>query len=257
MPHIRECFPRAPSFLIQLVDLALIELTNWRWAWRPMLLTGVITPVLSTMALGVFARDSGSEALAYVLTGNIVLSLMFENQDKIAGHFAFMRLNGILNYFSTLPVQKHALILAVVLSFLLLSLPSLVVTVVLGSLLLGIPVALSPAILLVVPVCATSMAGVGALIGTSVHLPQNAGPVSLLITFLMLGLGPVVIPPDRLPGVVLFLGRFSPATYAASAMRQVLLGPLTEQIVLDLGALVGFTLVTFWLVGRKMDWRQS
>ena len=257
MLHTNKSSLRAPSFLVQLVDLALIELTNWRWAWRPMLITGMLAPVGSILSLGIFARDSGPEALAYVLTGNIVLSLMFENQDKVAGHFAFMRLNGILNYFSTLPVQKHALILAVVGSFLLMSLPALVVTIVLGSLLLGIPVTPSPAILLVVPVCATSMAGVGALIGTSVPVPQHAGSVSLLVAFLMLGLGPVVIPPDRLPGVVLFLGRFSPATYAASAMRQALLGPLTGQIVLDLGALVGFTLVTFWLVGRKIDWRQN
>jgi ABC-2 type transport system permease protein len=257
MLHVNERSLRAPSFPVQLVDLALVELTNWRWAWRSMLTTGMITPVLSIMALGIFARDSGAEALAYVLTGNIVLSLMFENQDKVAGHFAFMRLNGILSYFSTLPVQKHALILAVVASFLLLSLPSLVITVILGSLLLDIPIELSPVILLVVPVCATSMAGVGALIGVSVRMPQDVGPVSLLVTFLMLGLGPVVIPPDRLPGVALFLGRFSPATYAASAARQALLGPLTGQIALDLAALVGFTLVTFWLVGRKMDWRQS
>jgi ABC-2 type transport system permease protein len=257
MLHINERSLRAPSFLVQLVDLALIELTNWRWAWRPMLISGMLLPVGSILSLGIFARDSGQEALAYVLTGNIVLSLMFENQDKVAGHFAFMRLNGILNYFSTLPVQKHALILAVVSSFFLMSLPALVVTIVLGSLLLGIPVTPSPAILLVVPVCATSMAGVGALIGTSVPVPQHAGSVSLLVAFLMLGLGPVVIPPDHLPGVVLFLGRFSPATYAASAVRQVLLGPLTGQIVLDLGALVGFTFVTFWLVGRKMDWRQN
>jgi ABC-2 type transport system permease protein len=256
MPPQRENTLRPPSFLVQLIDLALIELTNWRWAWRPMLITGVVTPALGILALGIFARDSGADALAYVLTGNVVLSLLFENQDKVAGHFAFMRLNGSLNYFSTLPVRKHALILAVVLSFLLLSLPSLVVTVFLGSTLLDIPLHVNPIILLVVPVCAVSMAGVGALIGTSVRLPQNAGSVSLLVTFVMLGLGPVVIPPDHLPDVVLFLGRFSPATYGASAMRQVLLGPLTGQIALDLAALAGFTLVSLWLVGRKMDWRQ-
>ncbi len=257
MPPIRENSLRAPSFLVQLLDLALIELTNWRWAWRPMLITGVITPALGIMGLGIFARDSGADALAYVLTGNVVLSLLFENQDKVAGHFAYMRLNGILNYFSTLPVRKHALILAVVLSFLLMSLPSLVVTVLLGSALLGVPVQLNPAILLVVPVCAISIAGLGPLIGVSVRMPQDVGSASLLLTFLMLGLGPVMIPPDRLPGIVLFLGRFSPATYAASAIRQALLGPVTGQIALDLATLIGFTLVSLWLVGRKVDWRQK
>ena len=256
-PNLRENSLRAPSFLVQLVDLALIELTNWRWAWRPMVITGVIAPAFAIVGLGIFARDSGADALAYVLTGNVVLSLLFENQDKVAGHFAFMRLNGILNYFSTLPVRRHALILAVVLSFLLMSLPSLVITVLLGSALLGVPVQLHPIILLVVPVCAISMSGVGSLIGVSVRMPQDVGSVSLLLTFLMLGLGPVMVPPDRLPGVAVFLGRFSPATYAASAMRQALLGPVTGQIAVDLAALLGFTLVTLWLVGRKMDWRQK
>ena len=41
--------------------------------------------------------------------------------------------------------------------------------------------------------------------------------------------------------------------YAAPVLRQALLGPLTEQIVLDLA---GVMVVVFWLVGRKMDWRQ-
>lgn len=56
---------------------------------------------------------------------------------------------------------------------------------------------------------------------------------------------------------MLALGRLSPATYAASALRQALLGPLTGQIVVDLVVLAGVTVVVFWLVGRKMDWRQG
>lgn len=101
------------------------------------------------------------------------------------------------------------------------------------------------------------MAGIGALIGSIARTPQEAGSLSLLITLVMLGLGPVLIPPSRLPDVMLVLGRFSPATYAASALRQALLGPLTGQIFLDLAALTGVAAVVLWLVGRKMDWRQN
>ena len=36
-----------------------------------------------------------------------------------------------------------------------------------------------------------------------------------------------------------------------------LIGPPTEQIAFDLAALLGFALVIFYLVGRKMDWRQK
>jgi ABC-2 type transport system permease protein len=86
--------------------------------------------------------------------------------------------------------------------------------------------------------------------------PQEADVLSLFLTLVMAGLGPAVIPPDRLPRILLVLGRFSPATYAASAFRQALLGPLTGQILVDLGVLTAMSAAVFWLVGRKMDWRQ-
>jgi ABC-2 type transport system permease protein len=246
---------RRPSILVQLVDLFLMEFTNWRWSWRSMIVLGMIAPLASILALGVFARDSGQEALTFVLSGNIVLALMFENLDKVQSHFGFMRFQGTLDYYATLPIQKHIVILAVVCAFFLLSLPSLAVTIILGSFVLGVSLTLSPTILIVFPACAVPMAGIGALIGTTARTSQEAGSLSLLITVVMLGLGPVVVPPDRLPDIMLVLGRFSPATYAASALRQALLGPVTRQIVYDLAVLAGFGAMIFGLVGRKMDWR--
>ena len=67
----------------------------------------------------------------------------------------------------------------------------------------------------------------------------------------------VVIPPDRLPGFMIVLGRFSPATYAASALRQTLLGPVTGQIAVDLAVLLVAGLIVFWLVVKRLDWRVS
>ncbi|MFH7028024.1 MAG: ABC transporter permease [Heteroscytonema crispum UTEX LB 1556] len=85
--------------------------------------------------------------------------------------------------------------------------------------------------------------------------PEEGGSLSLLVTMVMLFIGPVIIPQNRLPDIMLFLGRLSPATYAASALRQTLLGPMTAQVAVDIVALVGFSLLTFWLVGFKLDWR--
>lgn len=245
-----------PPFPVQFYDLLLMELTNWRWSWRSMLLLGTVAPLGSMAALSVFGRAAGPEAMAYILTGNIVLSLMFENLDKVQSHFSFMRFRGTLDFLATLPIDKAAVILAVMASFFLLSLPSLVITVLLGALLLNVPIDISPVILLVAPVTAIPMAGIGALIGTSARTPPEAGSLSTLITLVMLGLGPVIIPPDRLPVISIVLGRFSPATYAASALRQALLGPVTPSLLGDLGFLIAFGLLVFWLVGRRMDWRQ-
>jgi ABC-2 type transport system permease protein len=144
-----------------------------------------------------------------------------------------------------------------VLAFLTLSLPSLLVTLCLGSMILGVSLAPHPVILLVIPLAAIPLSGIGALIGTSTRNPQEASSVSLLTTLVLLGLGPVIVPPGRLPGIMLTLGRLSPATYAASALRQALLGPLTSHIWLDLVVLVGLSAAIFWLVGLEMDWRQQ
>jgi ABC-2 type transport system permease protein len=247
---------KGQPFLVQLGDLLLIQLSNWRWSWRGTIITGMITPLVSILALGVFARDSGPDALAYILTGNVVLSLTFENLNKLASNFAFMRFMGGFNYFATLPIARAALILATLGAFMLLSLPSLLVTLLAGTLVLGVPLQWHPLLLLVIPVAAIPLAALGALIGASVRTPEEAGTLSLLITLALVGIGPVLVPPARLPDIFQTLGLFSPATYAASALRQTLLGPVTPRLALDLGVLGALTLVLLWLVSRKMDWRQ-
>ncbi len=247
---------KRPSLATQLFDLILIQLSNFRWSWRRMIISGMAAPLLSLLALGVFARDAGPEALAYVFTGNIVLALMFENLGKVSGNFAFMKAMGTLDYFATLPIHRYTVVLASLFSFLLLSLPSSLVMLLVGAWYLHI--SLSPHLLvaLVVPLTAVSLAALGAFIGVVSRTPEEAGPIATLLIMLFTALGPVVIPPERLPGFMVWIGHFSPATYAASALRQTLLGPLTIRLALDLFVLALLALVTGWIVSRKMDWRQ-
>jgi ABC-2 type transport system permease protein len=245
---------RAQPFHVQLFNLTLIQLANWRWSWRGMLLTATVAPLLSTAALSVFARDSGPEALAYILTGNMVMSLLFGTFERVAGHFAYMRLVGRLDFFASLPVHRVALILGTVCAFLLLALPSVLVTLITGVLILGVDLAISPWIVVAIPLIGMALCGLGALIGIALKTPEEVWNLSALIAFLLLGFGPVVIPPDRLPGIVNTLSYLSPATYAASALRQTVLG-LSDRIPLglDLVVLAALLVGSLWLVGRQMD----
>jgi len=248
---------KRPSYLTQLVDLTLNQLSNWRWSWRRMIVTGMIVPLASIIGIGIFARDAGPATLGYVLTGNVVVALMFENMGKVSGNFAYMRAMGTLNYFATLPIQRHALVIGSVMAFGLLSLPALLVTIFFGSFFLAVSLTIHPFILLVIPLVTIPLASLGALIGIRSHTPEEANYTSLLVTFILIALGPVIVPPERLPDFMIFLGRFSPATYAASALRQTLLGPMTSQFWLDLLILTLFSLFIAWLVTKKMDWRQA
>jgi ABC-2 type transport system permease protein len=100
------------------------------------------------------------------------------------------------------------------------------------------------------------MSGLGALIGASARSPEEAGSLSLLLNLLMAGLGPVLVPADRLPAFMNVFGYFSPATYAASALRQTLLGPDGARLWFDVGVLLALSVVILWLVGRVLKWRQ-
>ena len=252
MPTNRKPQP----LLSQIWDLFLVEMTNWRWSWRSVVMIGAVAPLLSMLALSVFARDSGLEALSYILTGNVALSLMFGLQNNIESHFVFMKMNGALAYFASLPVTKYALVLAVTLAFFVLNLPAVLLTIFVGSWLIGVPLSLHPLALVAIPICALPMAGIGSLIGAWARTPQEGGSVNLLVMFLMLGLGPVIVPPSRLPEFMQEIGRISPATYAASALRQTLIGPVTSQIWIDLAALIVFAAIVFWFVNRLLDWRE-
>ena len=246
---------RPASAWVQLTGLLFIELSNWRWSWRSMLITATLAPLLSILGLGIFARDSGPDALAYVLTGNLVVSLMFGVMRSLQSHVTFLRFRGTLDYFASLPVQRAYLVLAMVIAFLLISLPSMLITLWIGAVVLDVPVRLHPLVVVIVPLAALPLAGIGAMVGASVRTPEEGGAINLVLTLLLTGLGPVVIPPDRLPVWMLSLGWLSPATYAASALRQVLIGPVTERLAVDLVVLAGFSLLAFWLVSRKLDWR--
>ncbi len=234
-----------------------IEMTNWRWGWSGMLLRGTLTPLLSLIALGVFARDAGPEAVVYVATGNVVVGLLFGTMDMVQSHVTFLRFDGAMDYFATLPIDRFVLILAMAVSFLLMSLPSLFITILAGPALLGLSFRLSPLLAVVVPLCTVSLAGVGGLLGLIGRSRDESLNLGFIFTLLLTAMGPVVIPPDRLPAFMRVLGWVVPSTYAASAFRQTLIGPVTGRLALDLGVLALVTVVSLGLVGRRMAWRQE
>ncbi|MFI5781196.1 ABC transporter permease [Nocardia sp. NPDC051570] len=246
---------KRPALSVQLVDLFLIQLSNFRWSWRGMVVTGILTPVLIIGSLGAFARGDKLSA-AYVLCGSIVLSLMFQNQNNVANNFAYMKQMGTLDYFATLPIRRSFVIVATVLSFFLLSIPALVVTTAVGVILLGVSVHPSPLAMLLVPLCVLPLAGIGALIGILARSTEEAGSASLLVTMLLLFCGPVMLPPDRLPDWVIGLSYLSPTSYASSAIRQVLVGPVTDKLWIDAGVLLLVSFLSLWLAGHRLPWRE-
>jgi len=248
---------RLPSHPVQWWNLFLIELTNWRWSWRLTLIAGGLMPLFILFLLGIFAGDSDPNTLAYMLTGNIVIGLLFGTLTRIVNRVEFLRFGGGLDFFATLPVQRFLFVLAMVASFGIFSLPSLVMTLIVGALWLNLPLHLHPLLILVIPLCTMPLAGVGVILGLLGRSWGEASSWSFVVSLLLSVLGPVMIPPDRLPAILLWLGYLSPATYAASALRQVVIGPVSGWILIDMVALGGISVGLLWWVEQKMSWREG
>ena len=207
--------------------------------------------------IGLLVRDAGQEALSYVLAGNLVSSLLFATRSFTENRFIFMRTSDTLDYFPTLPIWRNGLIIAVVAAALVLSLPGLLTVVFIGSRILSLELNLNPLIWIVLPLSTLPFAALGALIGTVTRSFEASNTVSTAVTLTLLILGPVIIPPNYLPEILNILGRYNPAVYAASAFRQLLVGPVTTQLIFDLIAITGFTFLSLWFVGRHLEWQQK
>ncbi|ANW18067.1 ABC transporter permease [Streptomyces clavuligerus] len=243
------------SFPRQVWNLFRIQLTNWRWSWPQMVLTGMLAPMVSLAALGLFARESGPEASEFVLTGSVTMAILFETQNKIASNFAFMRSTGAFEYYASMPVRREALILATLGAFSLLSLPAVAVTLLLGSALLDVPLGFSPFAPFCLLLALLPSAGLGALIGSRCTTIEQASSLSLATTLLMMTLGPVAVPPDLLPDILVTIGHANPAVYASSTLRQSITSPSGLDVLPSLGALCVFALAAWLLTTLGMHWR--
>ena len=222
-----------------------------------MLIAGALMPLFILLLLGIFADRNDQATLVYILTGNMVIGLLFSTMTRIVNRVEFLRFGGGLDFFATLPVQRFLFVLAMVASFAVFSLPSLVITLVVGTLWLALPLHLHPLLLIIVPLCTIPLATAGVILGLMSRSWGEASSWSFVVSMLFSVLGPVMIPPDRLPPLLIWLGYFSPATYAASALRQAVIGPVTVWIAVDLMALSGMSAILLWWVERKMAWREG
>lgn len=248
---------RHQSLVVQWWDLFLMELTNWRWSWRLTMIAGALMPLFFLLMLGIFAAGSDRNTLAYLLTGNMVIGLLFGTLTRIVNRVEFLRFGGGLDFFATLPIRRFLFVFAMISSFSLFSLPAMALTLILGALWLALPIHLHFLLMVVIPLCTVPLAAVGVMLGLGSRTWGEASSWSFVVSLLFSILGPVMIPPDRLPTALVGIGYLSPATYAASALRQVVIGPVTGRLALDMAALGGVAILLLWWIEQKMQWREG
>lgn len=233
-------------------------LTEYRDTWFYHVFFGFLMPVGLIFFLKFFVGDDLSQERAiFLIGGNMTTSIAFGPTNLLITRLGWGKHNKAFDYWSSLPLPKLGLIMALVTVSLLLSLPALISVWLVGSAMMGLPPSGGVLLLALLPLGALSLAGMGAFLGTY----AKDGPTSSMLSNALIGfvtfLSPMMIPLEAMPAALQWTARFVPTTYVANAFRRALAGDLSLGLLQDVLILLLFVVAFMWLVHRKLDWREA
>ncbi len=225
----------------------------YRRLWVPALLMSALFPVIM-MYFFKLAGIYDSSRIAYLVTGNAVLSLVFGPVTTLAERLSWAKVNNEVEYYGALPVQRWMLSSSVLVIAALSSLPSVLVVLIAGSQLYDVHFHLSLGFFVIALLSMLSMTGVGAAIGVFSPNPSVAALLTNFVLGVTLLLSPVFVPTETLAPALAYLSSIMPLTYAAHGLRTVLFSgvfPLHDAAMLAISSIVLGYISTV-----RMDWRQ-
>ncbi|MFJ9943336.1 ABC transporter permease [Streptomyces erythrochromogenes] len=226
--------PLAPAarFFPSLAAVYRAQLSRARVARIPLLFVATFQSV-GIMILMRGVVDGGSEARA-VVAGSSVLVVAFVALNLLAQYFGQLRAGGGLDHYATLPVPPASVVLGAAAAYASFTLPGTLVTAVFGCLLFGLPMTGLWILAAVVPLAGAALAGLGAALGLLAprqELATLAGQLGMSAA-LLLG----VLPPERMPDVIVWARDLLPSTYGVEAFARTFeASPDWAAVVFDLG----------------------
>ncbi|MFD3552891.1 ABC transporter permease [Streptomyces goshikiensis] len=228
---VAELAPRA-RFFPALAAVYRAQLSRARVARIPLLFVATFQSV-GIMILMRGVVDGGSEARA-VVAGSSVLVVAFVALNLLAQYFGQLRASGGLDHYATLPVPPASVVLGAAAAYASFTLPGTLVTAVFGCLLFGLPMSGLWILAAVVPLAGAALAGLGAALGLLAprqELATLAGQLGMSAA-LLLG----VLPPERMPGVIVWARDLLPSTYGVEAFARTFAPhPDWAAVAVDLG----------------------
>ncbi|MER5728072.1 ABC transporter permease [Streptomyces sp. NPDC002138] len=209
--------PRA-RFFPSLAAVYKAQLSRARVSRIPLLFVATFQSVgIMILMRGVVDGGGGSEARA-VVAGSSVLVVAFVALNLLAQYFGQLRASGGLDHYATLPVPPAAVVLGAAAAYASFTLPGTLVTAVFGCVLFGLPMSGLWILAAVVPLAGAALAGLGAALGLLAprqELATLAGQLGMSAA-LLLG----VLPPERMPDVIVWARDLLPSTYGVEAFAR-------------------------------------
>ena len=189
--------------------------------------------------------------------GLVAMAALFSATSMEAIVITFERRTGALERLLLAPLTLPAMLAGKVLGGVLFGL--LIGGVVLAGVIAGFGLEgwrLGPALAALL-LATTAFSALGAFVSVAVQEVFEAQTLANFIRFPMIFLCGVFVPLAELPPALQILARVLPLTYSVKALHTALLGPISWQMTLDLGALLAFAILLFALavviLRRRLD----
>ncbi len=241
--------PERAGWGAALLAVFALEASRARVARVPLLFVAAFQSIgIMVLLRGVVARRGGDLTSASVVAGATVLVAAFVALNLMAQRIAALRANGGLERYAALGTPPSAVVLGTAAAFAGFTVPGAVVTAAGGAGLYGLPFGRLWVLVVVLPLAAAALAGVGALIGTLAPKPELATVLG------QLGMSAVIfidiVPRGRLPGLVQAVRAAVPSSYAADALGETFRAHVRwASVVADLGVCLAVAVAALALAG--------
>lgn len=193
----------------------------------------------------------------WLLAGTIIMTVSFGSVSFAIQRTALMKVEGELDYYSSLSIHKGAFITAVFTESIIFSLPPLFTSMIIGSWRLDIPWSNLTLVIPIAILAASSMIIVGSTIGSYAKHMGHFAVLSYLPYLFVIFLSPALLPIEKLPFVLKITSYVFPTGQAALALNDVLQREFGLHFWLLIGGLLLWLIVAVAIALKKLDWRSE
>ena len=197
-----------------LFKASLLDIRN-EWSWYLILM--FVSPL--SIILFLFIVSGGGIGMSSFVSGSIVMVLGTGVFLGIGQTLAMYRFTGSLDYYSTFPLARISVVLAIMFRTIILSFPALIVLFVVIAAVQGESFYLGFPFFVTLVLTSLTLAGLGAIVGITAKNMQVASILTQVLTPVMIYLAPVFYEPDQMPRIPMLISYVIPTTYVAQSIR--------------------------------------
>jgi ABC-2 type transport system permease protein len=209
---------------------------------------GILLPFAFVLAF--LLRNPGE--MRDLVPGLLGLTLLFGTSSMEAIVIVFERRIGSLERLLLAPINLPAILAGKILGGIAFGLTVTLAVLAIALVVFGLHPVNWVLLVLAILLSAAAFASLGAFVSVAVREVFEAQTLANAVRFPMIFLGGVFMPLASLPPLLVIVARLLPLTYSVEALRAALLGPVTIQSLIDLGALASFAGVLFALAVRVL-----